>query len=90
MSDPGGCLLRGRVSAPVGGLLRRGGGGCLIPGGSAAGGSSLLFYLIFFKICFLKFFWGSLIETPRQMATAAAGTHHTGMHYCFILKCTVY
>ena len=31
---------------------------------------------------------GCLAETPRRMATAAGGTHPTGMHSCFSEKNT--
>ena len=41
--------------------------GCLVPGGSAPEGSAL---------------GGCLLETPPRTATAAGGTHPTGMHSC--------
>ena len=69
-SLPGGCLLPGGVSGP-------GRGGCLVPGGCL--------------------FWG--VSGPRGVsapdrarwrppgtATAAGGTHPTGMHSCFAYK----
>ena len=61
------------VTGPGGALS----GGCLVPGGSAPGG------------CLV---WGGawsggmcLVETPLT-ASAAGGTHPTGMHSCFVLE----
>ena len=69
-----------RVDAPgPGGTWIREGGawsggagcrGCLVPEGPGSGGGGLVLRE------------GCLVETPR-MATAAGGTHPTGMHSCF-------
>ena len=53
-------------------------GGCLVPGGSGPGGVAAL------GGCLL---WGGLVQgVPGgdlcQTATAAGGTHPTGMHSC--------
>ena len=75
----GGCLVLGGCLVP-GGYLVQGGvwswGGCLVPGVVPGPGG-----------------WvpgpggvpgsgGCLVETPPQTATAAGGTHPTGMHSC--------
>ena len=65
---PGGCLLR------WGGLVRR----CLLPGHLVRGGC-----LLPVGVPGPRGVWsrGCLVETPRT-ATAAGGTHPTGMHSC--------
>ena len=70
VSGPGGCLvLGGAVPGPRGCLVPGGGlvlGGCLLPGSPAPG--SLV--------------QGGAWWRPPRTATAAGGTHPTGMHSC--------
>ena len=66
----GGCLLRGGVSAPGGGVdvcsrLGGGGGGVSASGWGVSAPGGLNFFLIFFAY-----------------GQQAAGTHPTGMHSC--------
>ena len=66
----------GGVRAPGSAWSREGllQGGCLFQGVPALGGGLLL------GGCLLR--EGCLVETPPPMATAAGGTHPTGMHSC--------
>ena len=64
-------LSTGGVSAP--------GGGCLLPGGLVWGVSGPRGCLVQ-QGCLLP--GGCLMETPPGTATAAGGTHPTGMHSC--------
>ena len=70
------CLSTGGCLVP-GGAWSRGGacsGRCACSGGASSGGCLP-------RGCLLLGGWGCLVETPRT-ATAAAGTHPTGMHSC--------
>ena len=64
-----GGICCGGCQLPGGGLVRRGwSGGAWSRGGLVRGGA-----------------WsgGCLVETPHPTATAAGGTHPTGMHSCY-------
>ena len=87
-----GCLVQ-RVPGPRGCLVTRGAWsrGCLVLGGLLLGctcsqGGCLVWVPGWGvpgpgQICP----WGCLVETPRT-ATAAGGTHPTGMHSCFVMQ----
>ena len=58
-------------------------GGCLVPGGSAPGGMSAAGRVpASGGVGGLLWGGGCLVETPPGTATAAGGTHTTGMHSC--------
>ena len=57
-----------------GGVHGPGGGGCMVRGGlHGPGGGGCM---VPRGVC--------LVETPLRTATAAGGTHPTGMHSCFV------
>ena len=72
-------LLTGGVSAPRGGLLW---GGCLLPGGCLLGGVSAPGGVCSRGVSAPG--WCAWWRSPR-IATAAGGTHPTGMHSCYDL-----
>ena len=57
-------------------------GGCLVPGGSAPGGVSAPGRVPASGGVGGLLPGGCLVETPPGTATAAGGTHTTGMHSC--------
>ena len=71
LPGPGGCLVRGRGSAPRG--VPGPEGGVPGPGGSAPRGGALD-----------KGGWSRGCGDPPPTATAAGSTHPTGMHSCFV------
>ena len=76
-------LGQGNIFAPVchsvhgGGCLLPGGGGVLAPGGSGPGGMHAQG-----GACFGGVLLAEGVPTSPRTATAAGGTHPTGMHSC--------
>ena len=84
----GGCAWSGRVPGPGGAWS--GGGGCLVPGGvPGLGGWPGPRGAWSQGVCMVRGGVpgprGGLVETPPEAATAAGGTHPSGMHSCFII-----